>query len=167
MTVEEKMRFTIKLAEQALECGEFPISAAIFHGEEVISSAYATEKADGRFLVHAELKALIEADLKRPSFKARRKMQLFTSLEPCMMCLGAAMSFFIGEVHYALESPVDGAVSMATGRWSQVQPEFASYSLPKIQGGLLRAESQELFRRYLALSPNSPMRRFAEALANL
>lgn len=167
MTIEEKMRFTIKLAEQALECGEFPISAAVFHGDEVVSSAYATERADGRFLVHAELKALMDLDMKRPSFRVRREMQLFTSLEPCMMCLGAAMSFFIGQVHYALESPVDGAVSMATGRWSEAQPEFASYSLPEIHSGTLRAESRDLFRRYLALNPNSLMKRFAEALANL
>ena len=28
----------------------------------------------------------------------RKEMQLFTTLEPCMMCLGAAMSFYIGEI---------------------------------------------------------------------
>jgi len=110
MTVEEKMKVVMELAEKALIDNEMPISAVIFHGDTIVSSSYTSERADKSFLVHAELKALLEADKQGYSIKSRKEMQLFTNLEPCMMCLGAAMTFFIGDIYYALEAPIDGAV---------------------------------------------------------
>jgi tRNA(adenine34) deaminase len=79
-------------------------------------------------------------------------VKLFTNLEPCLMCLGAAMSFFLGEIYYALESPGDGAVNMALN-WQRDEGVLPGYQVPTIQGGLLRDESQALFRLYLERYP--------------
>ena len=46
MTSSEKMKFVIELAKKAMDRGELPIAAAIYHGEELISSAHTTECAD-------------------------------------------------------------------------------------------------------------------------
>ena len=86
---------------------------------------------DKRFLVHAELNTLLEADYKKLNYKERQNCKIYTTLEPCMMCLGACMSFFIGEVIFALESPGDGAVSMAT-EWHRKEEDIPGYKLPKI-----------------------------------
>ena len=67
---------------------------------------------DERFLVHAELNALLEADKLKYEIPDRKKMQLFTTLEPCLMCYGSAMSFFIGEIYYSLKAPDDGALNL-------------------------------------------------------
>ncbi|MEW6624513.1 MAG: deaminase [Bacillota bacterium] len=153
MNYDDKMSITLKLAEAALEKGELPIAAAVFLDDEIISQSYTTEKMDKRFLIHAELKTLIEADTKGFSLKDRSRMQLFTTLEPCMMCLGAAMSFFIGEVCYALESPSDGAVAIAK-KWNPQSEDFPGYRVPRIVGGILRDKSQDLFRDYLKVNGN-------------
>jgi len=167
MTNEEKMRMVIELAKNALEDNEMPIAAIVFNGDKVISSSYTSERGDKRFLVHAELKALLEADKQKHPIKERKQMQLFTNLEPCMMCLGSAMTFFIGEIHYALEAPIDGATEFAERFLDKECKEIPSYVLPKIYRGVLRQESIELFKEFARRNEGKPMYDFARSLADL
>jgi tRNA(adenine34) deaminase len=131
INTEEKMKLAIETAREALNAGEIPIGAVIFLGDEIISKSYTSEKTDKRYLVHAEIKALMEADEKCFKMKDRRRMQLFTTLEPCMMCLGGAMSFCIGEIYYALEAPNDGAVAVAKQKWAEDCIEYPGYKVPE------------------------------------
>lgn len=166
MDINEKMHLTLEVAKQAMTLGECPIAAIVFLDDEIIAQNYTKEFSERRFLVHAELNALIDADLKRYSFEERKKMQLFTNLEPCMMCMGAAMSFFVGEIYYALESPSDGAVDLAQN-WNPQDDDFAAYRLPKITGGILRKESQSLFGEFADKCPPGGLRDFALSLTRL
>jgi tRNA(adenine34) deaminase len=165
MNISEKMQLTIQLAKEALDKGELPVGAMIFLDDEVIAAHYTSEKTDKRFLVHAEIKALLEADAKGYSIRQRKQMQLFVTLEPCMMCLGAAMSFFIGEIYYALESPIDGAVHLAQN-WNPQSEEIPGYTLPQIAGGVLREESRALFAEYIQRNSTGPLYELAKSLAH-
>src|SRR5689334_2753191 len=109
---EQFMREALRMASLGLERGELPIGAVVVLDGRVIAAAHTTEAAERRLLVHAELLALEAADRLQPFPGRRRDAQLFVTLEPCLMCLGAAMSFFLGAIHYALESPGDGAVAL-------------------------------------------------------
>jgi tRNA(adenine34) deaminase len=160
------MQETLALAESALKQGELPIAALVVLDDRVIASATTREKREGRFLVHAELLALEAADKLRPFPGNRRDAKLFTNLEPCLMCLGAAMSFFLGEIYYALESPTDGAVALVQG-WQRDKEHFAEYRLPAIKGGMLRQESIRLFQRYVDMQPPGPLRDWAKSLVDL
>jgi len=164
----EKMQFVIDLAERALESGELPIAAAIYHGDELISSAYTTERADGRWLVHAEQKALMDADMKKLPLKTRSQLELYTNLEPCLMCLGMAMSSFIGQVYYALEAPEDGAVDLVEGELKKRNVAgLSAYTFPKVHKSLLRENSIELFHKYATQNEGKPGAVFAATLAAL
>jgi tRNA(adenine34) deaminase len=162
----DKMRLTLVLAEQAMEQGECPIAAVIFLDDEIVAKSFTKEFSEKRLLVHAELNALIEADMMRYSFEERRRMQLFTNLEPCMMCMGAAMSFFIGEIYYALESPIDGAVELARS-WNPQSEAMAAYRVPASYGGILRNESQQLFQEFSERCAPGGLKDFARSLATL
>jgi tRNA(adenine34) deaminase len=166
MDINEKMRLTLELAKKAMALGECPIAAIVFLDDQIIAENYTREFSERRLLVHAELNALIDADLGRYSFEDRKRMQLFTNLEPCMMCMGAAMSFFIGEIYYALESPADGAVDLARN-WNPQSEDFGAYRLPKMTGGILREESQALFGTFAEQCPPGGLRDFALSLAKL
>lgn len=152
MTSEEKMRIVLTLAEEGMKQGELPIAAIIFHGDNIVSKAYTTENKEGRYLVHAELKAMLEMDKENYPINIRKQMQLFTNLEPCMMCFGTAIHSFIGEVYYSLESPTDGAVVWAEKTWDNYQKEFI-FKLPKVYSFILEEESGELFRKFLEIFP--------------
>jgi tRNA(adenine34) deaminase len=162
-TAEYWMRQALALAAEALELGEFPIAAVVVLGNRIIAQATASEQQERRYLGHAELVALEQADRKGLSIGDRRAAKMFTTLEPCLMCMGAAMSFFLGELYYALESSGDGAVSLAKG-WVRKEEDIPEYRLPKIAGGLLREESVRLFEQYVARQAPGPMRDWAESL---
>jgi tRNA(adenine34) deaminase len=167
MNLEQKMMITIAEARKSLANLEFPVGAVIFDGDDIVSQAHASGESTLEFLPHAEIAALLKAD-KLHLLPAKRKgMQLFTTLEPCMMCLGAAMSFYIGEIYYALESPIDGATRFATQFWQNNQKEIPSYGLPKIRGGLLRDQGKDILLEYVELVPAGPLVQFSKTLIKL
>jgi tRNA(adenine34) deaminase len=90
--IDEKMSLAVEHARVALQNSEMPIAAIVFLDNKVVAKAYTTEKMEKRYLVHAELNALIDADKRGYAISERKKMQLFTTLEPCLMCFGAAKS---------------------------------------------------------------------------
>lgn len=156
MTVDEKMKLVIDLAEKALGKNELPIACIIFHNDTIIAQAYTSENADKRLLVHAEIKALLELDQKKLGIKEKAQMELYTNLEPCMMCLGAAISSFVGKVYYSLDAPSDGAAKWAEKTWHENHTE-SSFCLPDITSGILETESKELFQRYVDIHKQGPM----------
>ena len=160
---EHFMREALRVARAGLERGELPIGAVVVLDDRIIAAAHTAERAERRLLVHAELLALDAADRLHPFPGRRRAVRLFTTLEPCLMCLGAAMSFGVGEIHYALESPGDGAVGLARG-WRRDEAAMVSYRAPQLDGGLLRPESLDLFRDYVARHHSGGMWEWARGL---
>lgn len=165
-TRETYTRRVLALAAEALEQGEFPIAAIVVLDDEIIARAATSERRERRFLGHAELVTLEEADKQQLSFAERNRSRLFTNLEPCLMCMGAAMSFFLGEIVYGLESPGDGAVELVR-TWIRKEEDFPGYQIPKIVGGVLAEESVCLFEEYVARREPGPMREWAETLTRL
>ncbi len=160
------MREALKVARMGLERGELPIGAVIVQEEQIIASAYTQEKAQGRLLVHADLLALEAADSIKPFPGRRRDVKMFITGEPCLMCLGAAMSFFLGELYYGHEMPGDGAVSLVQ-QWKRKEEDFPNYRVPKIEGGILREEGIALFQEYVALHTSGAVWEWAKAIACL
>ena len=165
-THDQFMAEVLQLAAQALAQNEFPIAAIVVLDDQVIARATTSEQREKRFLCHAELNALEIVDRMGLSFQQRRNARLYTNLEPCLMCMGAAMSAFIGGIYYALESPADGAVSLVDS-WSRQSEDMPSYQIPKVTGGMMRQNSIDLFKRYVAMHKPGPRRDWAESLTQL
>jgi tRNA(adenine34) deaminase len=157
------MRKALDIARQGLEQGELPIGAVVVLNHEVIAAAHTREKAEGRLLVHADLLALEAADKLTPFPGRRRDAALFVTVEPCLMCFGAAMSCFVGAVYYGVESPGDGAVSLIQS-WQKQDEDFPAYQVPFTQGGILRDESVALFQDYVARHSAGDMWEWAKTI---
>lgn len=155
----------IEAAESGLKVGELPIGAVVLSGDDVVGWAYTSERGRGRRLVHAGLLAMMDSDERLGWADHPEPLRLAVSLEPCVMCLGAAMALGVREVYFALESPVDGAAGVAA-TW-QPGPGTRGHRAPAVYGGIRRAESREQFRRYTATAPDSPMRDWARTIADL
>jgi tRNA(adenine34) deaminase len=157
----EKMNITIDLAEKALAEGEMPISACIFHEDRIVAKAHTSEKSDGRLLVHAELKALLEADNLNYNVQERKKLRLFTTLEPCLMCYGAAMSFFLGGIYYSLKAPEDGILSLGLVNFENFSSGYLQFQEPSVSGGYCVERSRALFEKYRDVIEGEYLRSFA------
>jgi tRNA(adenine34) deaminase len=142
-----------------------PIGAVVVVNEDVVGRAHTQEREQNRLLVHAELLALEQAD--RTLGRRRAQARLFTTLEPCLGCLGAAMTTMVGAIVFALESPSDGGVSTVRA-WESSRDHslFPAYRLPPVTAGVLRADSVAMFRSYVEQHPSDgPMTAWARSLA--
>lgn len=139
---EEMMALALDEAVGALRAGGFLVGAVIATGEDVIVKSGRTGK--GRSPQHAEVNAirlLYEHDY---SGNTLRTMTLYTTLEPCIMCVGTILNARIGRVVYALEDPYGGATCILAG---PLPPRHAR--VPVVQAGVLRDGSRELLASFI------------------
>ena len=162
----EMVAAAISAAEDGLTAGELPIGAVVVMGGEILSRAFTQENARQRRLVHADLLAMIEADEILGWERRPYPLELAVTLEPCVMCLGAAMALGVTSVHYGLESPADGA-SRIVATWPQASPGMQWYAAPVMSGGIHRHQVRDQFRRYCRQARDSGLRRWARTLADL
>jgi tRNA(adenine34) deaminase len=127
------MKQALGLAAEALESGEFRTASIVVLDGRVMSKAMASEQRERFYLGHAELVSLEEADRQGLSFAKCRDAKMFTTLERHLMCMGAAMPFFLGDIYYALESPGDGAVDVIN-KWDRREDDIPGYHPTRSQG---------------------------------
>jgi tRNA(adenine34) deaminase len=147
------MGAALEQAARGLEAGELPIGAVAVAGGEVVAGSY--WRSSGGLLAHPELLALQQSN--------RRALTLVTTLEPCLLCMAAAMFAFAERVVFALESPTDGGTTIGDV-WDPAAGSVAPYGFPAVEGGVRREESVELVREFLRRQPASPFARWAETL---
>ncbi len=96
-------------ARKALAAGEIPVGACVMTADgTILASAGNRCEQDGTQLGHAELYCLDEASRKTPG-RRLNDCALVVTLEPCLMCLGAALNAGISRVYYLVSSPDSGA----------------------------------------------------------
>lgn len=103
----------VSLAWESYCAGSLPIGAVIVAGDGRIvaqgrNSIHETESASplqGSRLAHAEMNALVA--LSRSGIAAER-CTLYSTMEPCVMCMGAIRMMRIGAVHFAGYDPFGG-----------------------------------------------------------
>jgi len=126
-----------------------PIGAVLACRGDVVAEAHWRGARTG-LLRHPEHEVLVQADLSI-SWAMRRESTLVTTLEPCLMCMGTAMSFFLGRLVYALPAPADGASSVS----EQWRPALGhpttggAYALPMVEKGVGEAEARALIASWL------------------
>jgi hypothetical protein len=77
------------------------------------------------------------------------------------------MSFMLGAIVYALESPSDGAAGLVLS-WQRDEESFSGYQVPEIHGGLLRQASIALFQKWIDVHPEGgPVWEWAKSLADM
>ncbi|MBM2616196.1 hypothetical protein JIG36_11575 [Actinoplanes sp. LDG1-06] len=163
MTPDSLVQAALAVAEDGMTAGEMPIGAVLEMNGEIIATAYTRDVSLGRRLVHADLLAMTEADQKLGWTPRPGPLRLAVNLEPCLMCLGAAMALKVTDIYYALDSPADGGSAVAA-TWKP-HPDLPWYQPPHITGGLHQAEARDQFHRYATAHPDTAFGRWAATLA--
>ena len=104
------MKKALQLAEKAQREGEIPVGALIVCENEVIAEAYNQKEGLNRCTGHAELLAIERASSLRNNWRLS-DCDLYVTLEPCLMCLGAVFSARCRKLIYGARDPRAGAVS--------------------------------------------------------
>ena len=164
MTPDDLVAAAIEVAEDGMRHGELPIGAVVETGGRIVARAYTRDVSLGRRLVHADLLAMTAADEELGWRSRPHPLRLAVNLEPCLMCMGAAMALKVTEVCFGLESPADGGAAVVAG-WPR-SADLPWYVPPAITGGLRREQVRDQFRRYCAAAPDSGFRRWAQTLVD-
>ncbi len=135
------MRALLAAAREAAVAGETPVAAAIVARGQVIATAANRTRAAAFAAEHAELAAMRAAcaALRLPRLD---DCELFVTLEPCTMCLGAAVLLRVRRVVFGAASPKAGACGGALDLLPRLNHQ------PIVEGGLLADECGRLLSEF-------------------
>ena len=152
MDYEYFMKKALDQARTAFDAGEFPVGCVLVHQNRILATG-ARKGSMGNFpneIDHAEmiaLKCLAEMDINTD----KKEIVLFTTMEPCLMCLGALILNGISEVVYAYEDVMGGGTGCSlTG----LTPLYRNHKI-SIVPHILRQQSLELFKAFFR-NPKNP-----------
>ena len=102
------MNLALEEAKKAAKEGEVPVGAVIVKDGEIIASTRNNREATGDATGHAELLAIREACNKLGGWHLD-KCELYVTLEPCPMCMGAIINSRLGKVTFGAKDAKAGA----------------------------------------------------------
>lgn len=140
LNLKKFMQQALIEAEAAGQAGELPIGAVLVVDGEVISRGRAFHQKTRSQISHAELNALLNGG-ERLWCDYRRAI-LFTTVEPCPMCLGAVVMADVPHIIFAKpDLNVQSHLSVETNPY--IRRHIKSYC-----GGVLEEESVQIWLRH-------------------
>ncbi len=92
------MRKAIAAAKRGLKQGEVPIGAVVVFEDKVVASGYNRRAKLQLASAHAEMMAIDRACKKFASWRLPEGCELYVTLEPCPMCMGASLNARVDKV---------------------------------------------------------------------
>ncbi|MDE6411676.1 MAG: nucleoside deaminase [Clostridia bacterium] len=140
---EEFMREALRLAQKAKKKGEVPIGAVVVLNGKIIGKGYNLRTRLQLATAHAELRAIEKACKKMHSWRLP-EAEIYVTLEPCPMCMGAILNARIDKVYF-------GAYEQK-GR--SLTSELANANLlnhtVEVTGGVLEEECKEVLSSFFS-----------------
>jgi tRNA(adenine34) deaminase len=135
------MRRALLAARSAAEKGEVPVGAVVARGAEVLAVAANERESTKDPTAHAELLAIRQAANTLGGWRLSG-CTLYSTLEPCPMCAGAAHAARIGRLVYATPDLKAGYAGTLHNTPADVRLNHTI----AVEKGLLEAEAAELLR---------------------
>jgi tRNA(adenine34) deaminase len=105
---EKYMSEALNLSMQAKDKGEVPIACVVVKDHQIIGKGFNQTIAQNNPLAHAEMIA-IESASKSLSDWRLCSCDLFVTVEPCLMCIGAILLARIRAIYYGVSNAEYGA----------------------------------------------------------
>ena len=137
------MRGALKCAQAALNEGEVPIGAVVVLNGKIISRGHNRRTKRQIATAHAEIEAIEKACKKLGSWRIP-ECELYVTLEPCPMCMGAALNARIKKIYFG--APEDKGRSLTA--------ELANANLLnhkiEVEGGVMEEECKDILSRFFS-----------------
>ncbi len=143
---EHWMRECLAEARSAAARGEVPIGALVLRDGRVLGRGGNESIAASDPTAHAEITALRRACAGAGNYRLPGA-ELFVTLEPCLMCVGALLQARIGRVVYACPDPKGGAL----GSIADFSNHPALNHRLSVRSGVCAADAAGLLREFFRL----------------
>lgn len=141
------MRQALTLARQALDQNEFPVGCIMVYDGQIIARGErrGTRQQVPSEIDHAEMLALRQLENTTTPID-RKKVTLYATLEPCLMCFGALLISGIGTIVYAYEDVMGGGTACDRSRLPLLYKNNGVRIIPNV----CRQESLTLFKDFFS-----------------
>lgn len=131
------MKAALNCAKKAAEKGEVPIGAVVVLDGKIVSRGYNKRTRLQQATAHAEIEAIQKACKKLKSWRIP-ECELYVTLEPCPMCMGAVLNSRIKKVYF-------GAYEKKGRSMTKLLAEgnFVNHTV-EIEGGIMEEECSEV-----------------------
>ena len=137
-TDEHFMHEAIKEAQKAFDADEVPVGAVIVCKNRIIARAHNLTERLNDVTAHAEMQAFTSAS-NYLGGKYLDECTLYVTIEPCVMCAGAASWTQIGKVVFGARDDKKGFMMMST---KILHPKTV------LLGGILESKCAELMKEF-------------------
>jgi len=137
---EYYMREALKEARKGFYADEIPVGAIIVCNDRVVARAYNNTEQLNDVTAHAEMLAFTSATATIGG-KYLQNCTLYVTLEPCVMCAGAAAWTQIGRIVYGASDEKRGYSKISS---SILHPKT------KVTSGILAEECETLLKEFFA-----------------
>jgi tRNA(adenine34) deaminase len=133
-------------AGRALTAGDFPVGCVLVDAGGVVAAGHRINSGGvGNELDHAEMRALHHyVESRRPG--EAMPFTVYCTMEPCLMCYSALVLHGADTIIYGYEDVMGGGCSLPP---ASLPPLFRK-RLPRIIGGVRRADCLALFKQFFA-----------------
>ncbi len=98
---EEKfMNRALRVAKKGLSEGEVPIGAVVVYENKVVAKGYNRRAKLQLASAHAEMMAIDKACKVFHSWRLPEGCELYVTLEPCPMCMGACLNSRVDKIYF-------------------------------------------------------------------
>ena len=132
------MRRALDEAQEALQQGEIPIGAVVVCKDRIIARAHNLTETLTDVTAHAEMQAITMA-ANLLGGKYLTECTLYVTVEPCVMCAGAAGWSQLSRIVYGASDPKRGFEQLGH---TMLHPKTV------VEGGVLKEECEELLKRF-------------------
>ena len=140
MNNEFFMRSAIQEALIAKEKNEIPVGAVIVRNNEIISKGHNETLLNNSQIYHAEINAINSASKYLSDWRLN-DCDIYVTMEPCLMCMGAIILSRIRRLIYGIDNEISGFLS------SNINFNKQSIKIP-IVNGILENEIKEIVIEY-------------------
>ena len=144
-TDEDFMSQALALAREADAAGEVPVGALVVKEGKVIGRGYNAPIYSRDPTAHAEVRALRDAADRLGNYRLSG-CDLYVTLEPCAMCVGAMMHARIRRVIYGAADPKTGACGSVIDLFAETRLNHHA----QVTGGVLAVQCSELLSSFFA-----------------
>lgn len=143
--MQEKQRFMRKalaLAKKAYDKDEVPVGAIIVKDGKIIASAFNKREEKNDATAHAEIIAIKKACKKVGDFRLL-DCEMFVTLEPCLMCVGAILNARLKTVYYGASNNKPNVFSL-----EEIVERAELNHKTEFVGGVLKEECSTIVSEY-------------------
>ncbi len=143
------MKQALDEAQKSLSRGDFPIGAVLVIDGKLIGKINNALLSKATWGDHAENQLILKnSQLIRESKKGKdSQIDLYTTLEPCLMCLGCATLHRINRIIYACPDPRGGAANLDLSNL----PSFYKDYWPRMESGLFKEDAYKMLMKFMVV----------------